>query len=86
MLKGLLKTFMFVTVFALPVSAFAELPWQSDQHTRYMALGDSLAAGYGAIPVTQGYPYLLYGSGVFDTLPNTLFANASVPGPPVRMY
>jgi len=65
-------------VWALPVQA--ELPWQFDQHTRYMALGDSLVAGYGAVPATQGYVYLLYQGAVFDTVPNTLFSNAGVPG------
>jgi len=76
---------MFVMVVVLvlsilPFTAQAELPWQLDQHTRYMALGDSIAAGYGAIPATQGYVYLLYQEGIFDTAPNTLFCNAAVPG------
>jgi lysophospholipase L1-like esterase len=35
--------------------------------TRYMALGDSIAAGYKAVPVT-------------DAVPHTLFCNAAVPG------
>lgn len=60
--------------------AFAELPWQLDQHTRYMALGDSLASGYGAIPATQGYAYQLYNSGIPGSVPNTIFCNAAVPG------
>src|SRR5262245_56040896 len=71
---GLMKTFrniIFAGLLLFPVSVCAELPWQFDQHTRYMALGDSLAAGYGAVPATQGYVYLLYQSGVFDTAPNT---------------
>lgn len=67
-------------VLALPAAASAELPWQFDRHTRYMALGDSLVAGYGAVPATQGYVYLLYQGGVFDTVPNTLLCNAGVPG------
>jgi lysophospholipase L1-like esterase len=67
-------------VLALPLSALAELPWQFDQHSRYMALGDSLVAGYGAVPATQGYVYLLYQSEVFDRVPNTLLCNAGVPG------
>lgn len=62
----------------LPVKA--EPPWIFENDTRYMALGDSLAAGYGAQPATQGYVYLLYKQGVFDKTPNTLFANAAVPG------
>jgi lysophospholipase L1-like esterase len=43
-------------------------------------MGDSLAAGYGAIPVTNGYAYLLYQGGTFDAMTNTIFANAAVPG------
>lgn len=64
----------------VPAAVRAELPWQFDTHTRYMAMGDSLAAGYGAIPATEGYVYLLYRSGAFDTVPNTIFCNAGVPG------
>jgi lysophospholipase L1-like esterase len=46
----------------LLVSSFvhAEVPWTFSNNTRYLAMGDSLAAGYGAIPVTQGYAYVLY--------------------------
>lgn len=61
-------------------AASAELPWQFEQHTRYMAMGDSLAAGYGAIPATNGYTYLLYQGGAFDSVPNTLLSNVGVPG------
>jgi hypothetical protein len=34
--------------------AHAESPWTFSNNTRYLAMGDSLAAGYGAIPMTQG--------------------------------
>jgi lysophospholipase L1-like esterase len=67
-------------VLLLPATVRAELPWQFDQHTTYMAMGDSIAAGWGAVPTTQGYTYLLYQGGVFDTAPNTIFCNAAVPG------
>jgi lysophospholipase L1-like esterase len=60
--------------------ARAEVPWTFSNNTRYLALGDSLAAGYGAIPTTQGYAYLLYQQGTFDQATNTIFANAAVPG------
>lgn len=60
--------------------AYADQPWTFSDNTRYIALGDSLAAGYGAMPVTNGYAYLLYQEGVFDKTANTLFANAAVPG------
>ena len=66
--------------FLLPLTVLAELPWQHDQHTRVLALGDSLTAGYGADPITNGYAYRLYQQGVFDTPVHTLFANAAVPG------
>ncbi len=69
-----------LTISLLSLPARADLPWQFDTHTRYMALGDSLVAGYGAVPATQGYVYLLYQGGVFDQVPNTLFSNAGVPG------
>ncbi len=66
----------------LLVSAFAraEVPWTLSNNTRYLAMGDSLAAGFGAIPTTQGYAYLLYQGGTFDTITNTIFADAAVPG------
>jgi lysophospholipase L1-like esterase len=48
--------------------------------TRYMVLGDSIAAGYKAQPATNGFAYRLYNMGVFDRLPHTLFCNAAVPG------
>jgi len=60
--------------------AIADVPWQFLDDSRYMALGDSLAAGYGAQPVTRGYVYRLYQRGVFDDTTNTLFANTGVPG------
>jgi lysophospholipase L1-like esterase len=63
---------------ATPV--LADVPWQFADDTRYMALGDSLAAGWGAQPATQGYVYRLYQKGIFAAVPDTLFANAAVPG------
>ena len=78
-----MKKFMMLVVavcLLVPAAVRAELPWQFDGHTRYMAMGDSLTAGYGAIPATEGYVYLLYRSGVFDTVPNTIFCNAGIPG------
>ncbi len=71
-----------VFVFFLLVSslAHAEQPWTFSNNTRYLALGDSLAAGYGARPTTQGYAYQLYQRGVYDQAVDTIFANAAVPG------
>jgi len=56
------------------------LPLQFGNNTRYMALGDSLVAGYGAVPATQGYVYLLYKQGAFDKLTNTLLSNTGDSG------
>jgi lysophospholipase L1-like esterase len=71
---------LVVLVLGAAMPAAAELPWQFAEHTRYMALGDSLTAGYGAIPQTNGYAYVLYKTGAVDSVPNTLFTNSAVPG------
>jgi lysophospholipase L1-like esterase len=69
----------FFLVAAIPV--FAQSPQQfANDATRYMALGDSIAAGYKAMPVTNGYTFRLYQDAVFDTIPHTLFNAAAVPG------
>jgi lysophospholipase L1-like esterase len=48
--------------------------------TRYLAMGDSLSAGYGAMPATHGFTYELYQTGAIDQISNTLFCNMAVPG------
>ena len=48
-------------------------------NTRYMALGDSLSAGYGAHPATQGFVYQLYQSRAIDKVNNLLLCNVGVP-------
>ena len=55
-------------------------PATISDNTRYLAMGDSLTAGYGAMPTTDGYAYLLYREGAYDTISNTLFANTAMPG------
>ena len=44
----------------------------------YIGMGDSLAAGTGALPVTNGYVYQLYDHGVFGEKQEIAFSNASV--------
>jgi lysophospholipase L1-like esterase len=62
-------------------SAAAQSPQQfAPDATRYMALGDSIAAGYKAMPVTEGYAYRLYFGGAFDRVPHTIFSDIAVPG------
>ena len=75
-----LRIVALVTTMLLPMGVSAEVPWQFADNTRYMAMGDSLAAGYGAVPATQGYAYLLYQQGVFDKIPNTLLSNVGLIG------
>ena len=60
--------------------AHAANPATISDNTRYLAMGDSLTAGYGAMPATDGYAYLLYRESAYDTLSNTTFANAAMPG------
>lgn len=70
---------VFLVLMLFPVAVLARLP-AVDAPVRYMALGDSLAAGYKAMPATAGYAYQLYLDRAFGTIPNVLFNNASVPG------
>jgi len=79
MLKTAVRSGLLILVLLAGV-ARADQPWTFSDNTRYIALGDSLAAGYGAMPTTNGYAYLLYQEGAFDKTSNTLFANAAVPG------
>src|SRR5262245_12420103 len=64
-------------VFALaPTTAFAQIGFPKTGY--YAALGDSVAAGTGALPVTTGYAYQLYDHGVFGRLQDIAFANGAV--------
>jgi len=71
--------FVAVALLALPALARAEHWWvDARSHTRYMALGDSIAAGRGAMPQTDGYVYLLYRSGAIDDFRDIHLSNAAV--------
>ena len=71
---------LLALAFSLAPLAQAQ-PWVSiESHTRYMALGDSISAGYGAMPATQGFVYQLYQGGAIDKVNDTLFCAAGVPG------
>lgn len=75
------KTYLLITLLFLSAPTFAEpVQGPAGPHIKYMALGDSLAAGYKAMPATNGYVYLLYRSGAIAPLPQLLFADAAVPG------
>jgi lysophospholipase L1-like esterase len=63
---------MFVLAASM-VPVYARAQVVADDATRYMALGDSIAAGFKAQPATNGYAFLLYQNGAFDRLPHTVF-------------
>lgn len=66
---------------AVTSSAFAQSPQVLDPDaTRYLAMGDSIAAGYKLAPITQAYPFLLYQEGAFDRMPHTLFEDIAATG------
>lgn len=69
-----------VAAFSFAGTARADMPWVYTDNTRYLAMGDSLTAGYGATPMTGGYAFLLYEDGAYDQMTNTVFANVAVPG------
>jgi lysophospholipase L1-like esterase len=59
-------------------AAWAQYWVSFDDNSRYLALGDSLSAGYGAHPATNGFVYQLYQSGAIDNINNTLLNNIGV--------
>ncbi len=79
MIPGFLRRLLFVLLVAAPAAVLAALP-AVQAPVRYMALGDSLAAGYKAMPATAGYAYQLYLGRAFGNIPDVVFDNASVPG------
>jgi hypothetical protein len=46
----------------------------------YLAMGDSVAAGQGALPMTHGYAYQLYDRGVFGKKTEMFFVNVAIKG------
>lgn len=75
------RTFTRVAAFCallIPAAASAQINFEKDQY--YVAMGDSVAAGEGAMPVTNGYAYRLYDHGAFAPKQVMEFANVSVRG------
>jgi lysophospholipase L1-like esterase len=71
---GVLFIFLFMSV---PAS-WAQYWVSFENNTRYLALGDSLSAGYGAHPATNGFVFQLYQSSAIDNINNTLLNNLGV--------
>jgi GDSL-like lipase/acylhydrolase family protein len=61
-----------------PTMASAQISFPKSEY--YVGMGDSVAAGTGALPVTNGYVYQLYDHGVFGQKTDVAFANVSVRG------
>jgi lysophospholipase L1-like esterase len=82
MMKRIIRTARLVLVASMAAAPLsAQSPQQlANDATRYMAMGDSIAAGFKAQPMTQGYAFLLYQGGVFDRMPHTLFNDIAVVG------
>jgi hypothetical protein len=68
----------FGVLLGLPAAAQAQVVVPTTAY--YLGLGDSVAAGTGAQPATNGYVYRLYEHGVFGRTQVTGFANAAVRG------
>jgi GDSL-like lipase/acylhydrolase family protein len=56
----------------------AQISFPKNQY--YVGMGDSVAAGTGALPITNGYVYRLYEQGAFGQKQDVTFANVSVRG------
>ncbi len=73
------SVFLFFLAITMAPAAWAQYWVSFAQDTRYVALGDSLTAGYASHPVTLGFAYQLYQSGVIDNINHLHFCNMGVP-------
>jgi len=62
----------------LPANASAQINFTKTGY--YLSLGDSLAAGEGALPVTHGFVYQLYDRGAFGPTQEMDFGNIAIKG------
>lgn len=69
---------VILAVVLLPSVGWAQIDFPKTGY--YAAMGDSVAAGEGAMPVTHGYAYQLYDNGVFGQKQAMDFSNLSVRG------
>lgn len=67
-----------LAMISLPALASAQVNFPKDLY--YLAFGDSVAAGEGAMPVTNGYVYQLYEQGTFGQKQRMEFANSAIRG------
>jgi lysophospholipase L1-like esterase len=75
------RAFRFAVILAvvlLPSVVWAQIDFPKTGY--YAAMGDSVAAGEGNMPVTNGYAYQLYDQGVFGQKQAMDFSNLAVRG------
>jgi hypothetical protein len=71
-------TLSLLALVLAPAVAFAQVNFT--KHSYYVGMGDSVAAGEGALPVTHGYVYLLYDESVFGRKQEMDFSNMAIRG------
>jgi GDSL-like Lipase/Acylhydrolase len=69
-----------VALLAVSIPSIAHAQINFEKSGYYVAMGDSVAAGEGAMPVTNGYAYQLYEQGTFGQKQQMDFANLAVRG------
>jgi hypothetical protein len=67
-----------LVVVLAPALASAQISFPKSD--AYIAMGDSVAAGAGALPITNGYAYQLYDHGVFGQKTDVAFSNIALRG------
>ena len=77
--RFLLPSF-FLLLGALLFPALANAQINFPKSSYYLAMGDSISAGEGAMPVTQGAIYRLYDQGVFGAKQDLDFSNIAIRG------
>lgn len=80
MVSTLAKVTIGFAVVGLVVPAIASAQINFGKSGYYLSLGDSPAAGEGALPVTHGFVYQLYDRGVFGRTQEMDFANIAIRG------
>lgn len=71
-------TLSLLTIVLAPALTFAQVNFP--KHSYYVGMGDSVAAGEGAMPVTNGYVYRLYSESAFGKKKEMDFANMAIRG------
>jgi hypothetical protein len=71
-------TLLLLVLVLAPALTFAQINFPKNSY--YVGMGDSVAAGEGALPVTNGYVYRLYDEGVFGRKQQMDFSNIGIRG------